>query len=269
MLSLEEIQKEELNILKSVIVIFEENNLKYYLYGGTLLGAIRHNGFIPWDDDIDLIMPRPDYDKFISILKNDDKCLNGLVPMAPELNDFDFPFCKIYNKSIVLESENNMEKYLWIDIFPVDGISNNYNPYNYLKKIYNKRKVFSRKRDQIYHIKDNNKLKYVIKSVIFFPLQFLSFDRIINHFVKYCRKYEYDTSQYVCDLVWAKHPGNILKKEWLDETIKVKFEDIDANAFIGYKFYLENRYGKNYMELPPKEQRITHSFKAWRVKSEK
>lgn len=66
-LSLREIQNEELYILKYVVDILEENNLRYSLLGGTLLGAIRHRRFIPWDDDIDIGMPRPDYNKLIKL----------------------------------------------------------------------------------------------------------------------------------------------------------------------------------------------------------
>ena len=97
-LSLREIQKEEEKLLKITVDFFEKNNLNYILEGGTLLGAVRHKGFIPWDDDIDLSMPRPDFDKFIELSKN-----SNLDVTYSELGNSPFAFAKVINKNIHLE----------------------------------------------------------------------------------------------------------------------------------------------------------------------
>ena len=157
---------------------------------------------------------------------------------------------------------------LLIDIFAVDGLPEEKE--KYLNKIVKYReKYYFRKRYLDEKLVDTSKMKSAIKKLAFIPLRFISMKRICNKLDSMCRKYDYTLSKYVCDLVWAKHPGNILKKEWLEKSVQLKFENINVNVFEGYRFYLENRYGKNYMELPSEDKRITHSFRAWSVDDEK
>ena len=102
-LSLKEIQNEEKEILKNIINFFEKYNIKYYAYGGTLLGAVRHNGFIPWDDDIDIIVPRPDYDLFLDLVRKGNFKYNNLEVISYELNNSNVLFCKVINKGIIID----------------------------------------------------------------------------------------------------------------------------------------------------------------------
>ena len=122
-LNIKEIQEEELNILKETIKFLDHNNIKYYIFYGTLLGAVRHQGFIPWDDDIDIAIPRPEYEKLIKILKEKNNKINNLniESIGYEVGVSDWPFIKIVNKDIKLEDELNCDKNLWIDVFPLDG----------------------------------------------------------------------------------------------------------------------------------------------------
>lgn len=263
-LSLKEIQNEELQILIKVKQYLNKNSLKYSLYGGTLLGAVRHNGFIPWDDDIDIIMPREDFDKFINCIKNGDNISKELDVIYLGLKNFDIPFCKVVNNEIELDTIDKIDKNLWIDIFPIDGmpIDKEIKYFNKMKKM---KKRFFRTRYIHNNSKDKSLYKTIIKKILFFPLLFINTQKYGIKFINNCKKYKIDNSNYVCDLVWADHQGNILEKKWLDSTIEIDFENEKFSIFEGYKFYLENRYGKNYMEVPPVEKRITHSFRAWRI----
>ena len=123
-LDINEIKQIELDILVNIAKFCDEYGLRYYLAGGTLLGAIRHKGFIPWDDDIDIIMPREDYIKFFKTYKSD--C--GFYKADSILNNADYwlQTGKVFDlRTIVI---NNNEKYqfnIWIDVFPTDGVPKN------------------------------------------------------------------------------------------------------------------------------------------------
>lgn len=260
-----QIQYEEKIILEETIKFFDKNNIKYYLWGGTLLGAVRHGGFIPWDDDIDIIVPRPDYNKFIELMKKNNSMIeNKYEVIAFELNNSSFPFCKIINKNIILNCDHPIDKYLWIDVFPMDGMPTKHKMF--LKKVRYNKMLYNIKRDDIsVHTKySKNIIKKILKKIYIKKLSNKNLKDIMNNYIKYASKYDFNNSKYVGSIIWGKHPGNILKKEWLKEDIKLKFEDIEANVFSGYKNYLSNRYG-DYMKLPPESERISHSTSAVKV----
>ena len=135
-LNLQEVQKIELKLLCAFRQICEQEGLRYSLGGGTLLGAVRHKGFIPWDDDIDVSMPRKDYDRFLSY------CMSHETPfdLYSYLNvpDYFNPFSTIADRDTVIEDENILggrQMGISIDVFPVDGLGNSEEEAN---KQYNK-----------------------------------------------------------------------------------------------------------------------------------
>ena len=112
-----EIKVKELELLLKFAAYCDKNNLRYVLAGGTLLGAVRHKGFIPWDDDIDVMMPRSDYERFFSICKKDFSCTEL------SMGNTCFPFGKILDDSVlIIDQYSNENRCLWIDIFPIDGL---------------------------------------------------------------------------------------------------------------------------------------------------
>ena len=125
-LSLREIQLEELEMLKNIVKFLDKNNIQYFLCGGTLLGAVRHKGFIPWDDDIDIAILREDYEKFVKIAQ-ENKIHDNYSVASFETNTLDYPFCKVLNHNIEISSKSLIDKNLWIDIFPLDGFPSDYN----------------------------------------------------------------------------------------------------------------------------------------------
>lgn len=264
-LSSKEIKKIELDILKDFDIFCKENNLKYYLSGGTLLGAIRHKGFIPWDDDIDVCMPRKDYDRLIDIFP--EKYEEKYILRSIKKKNFLYPFIKIVNIKTKIDceyTENEFENNLWIDIFPVDGLPNDEKE---LKNIYDKVKFY--RKLLLLNFAKINKGKTLLKK-IFKPFAII-IARLIG--TKFCLKkienialtYDYDKSNYVGAITWGLYGvGERMKKVEFEKVIYVDFEGYKFPAFSCWNSYLRGLY-KNYMELPPVEKRKTHDMKAYYI----
>ena len=126
--NIELLHKVDMRIVKAVVEICEKYNLKYYMLGGTMLGAIRHKGFIPWDDDIDLGMPRSDYEEFLKVAQSEFEDNLKLVNYKTDLN-YQYYITRILDTETKVEEERigNDNKYTHasIDIFPIDGTPNN------------------------------------------------------------------------------------------------------------------------------------------------
>ena len=124
---LRNVQLAELDILKLVKRICDKYDIKYSLHGGTLLGAVRHGGFIPWDDDIDIGMPRPDYEEFMRIVR--DFLPEHMIYRNFRIGNEDtIFFSRVEDSSIQVEDSSAIKKRnrnAWIDIFPLDGMPKN------------------------------------------------------------------------------------------------------------------------------------------------
>ena len=122
-LSLREIQEEEVKMLSVLIDFLDEEKIDYYLMYGSLLGAIRHSGFIPWDDDIDVGILRDDYEKLLNLLKNKGIEINSHICFIGwELSNSDWPYLKLVNTKIGIDGNSRSDKNLYIDVFPLDNI---------------------------------------------------------------------------------------------------------------------------------------------------
>jgi len=264
-MSIDEIQKEEKEILKTLVHFLDKNDIKYSIFYGTLLGAVRHNGFIPWDDDIDLVILREDYNKLVSLLKSNNFQINktgNICAIGFELGNSDWPFIKIVNKDIIIEDKFLCDKNLWIDIFPLDGVPkrNKKMYYSILRRL---KDVYLIKRRLKTNI-SNELLKDKVKNILYYPI---SYRFIINKIIKFASKYSH-SSDTLCNHVWATKQGDALMKSEF-HVIDMKFDDLVVKGIENPGNWLSKRYGDDYMELPPVEKRITHSFKARRVKNEK
>lgn len=136
-MQLKQLQKLSLNILIDIDNICKKNNIKYFLIGGSLIGAIRHKGFIPWDDDIDIAMLRKDYNKFKKIMLSRHKSIPYYLHiLCDEIGNYPFNYLKIKdNRTKIIEKELehlNLDLGVNIDVFPLDGSPNNY----FIRKIH-------------------------------------------------------------------------------------------------------------------------------------
>lgn len=264
-LTLEEIKKIEFDILVVFKKFCEKNHLYYTLAGGTLLGAIRHKGFIPWDDDIDTLMPRKDFDR---ILNNEDLDFS-MIPDYIKISSWrsvkgePFPFIKILDtRTKVVDKYSHADQHVWIDVFPMDGCTdNNKELKSYYKKILFFRRILLLRNAKIGEGK--TLIKKFIKPMVTIPLRLFSRKYLCEKYNEYSKKYSFENSEYVAGVVWGYGPQERVDKKGFLNPVDVVFEGELFNAPSNYKEYLKGLYN-NYMELPPESLRMTrHDIKVY------
>lgn len=266
LLSLREVQLRELNILLDIDKFCKENGIRYALDSGTLLGAIRHHGFIPWDDDIDITMPRPDYEKFIHSYHSDNK---NLFIRAYELGNLDTPFAKICDRSLSVvqnhkySNATDTDKYLWVDIFPVDGLPSSKAQ---IRSLYKKAVFYIHIRGMIIAKLGTGRttaikiLRFLLKP---FAMLYGS-KRCMRALYDLAHENDYQKSKYVGIVTWAL-PSIGGHSEY--EMLREEYEQVEKAEFEGHMLpvpscwdqYLTGLYG-DYMKIPAVEDRPTHGI---------
>lgn len=253
------IQSKLLDMLVQIHSFCDQYGIKYYAIGGTLIGAIRHRGFIPWDDDIDIGMPRPDYDKFLSIC---DK-LSQPLKASWTGNDegYIYPYAKVYDTSTtVIETRASLFKRgLWIDVFPIDATYEGKLPralhYLIIKSlktlVFNKSGAYIPERSSFWR---RLRRGVVLAACSPFSKQFLSsvLDRSL-------RMVNYQDAAYVGNFLGRWGNKETVTSTVFSERILLSFEKNPVYAPIGYDKYLRNIYG-DYMALPPIEKRGSEHY---------
>ncbi len=239
-----------------------EKGLRYYVVGGTALGTVRHQGFIPWDDDIDVAMPRPDYERLKEISKTL-RLDNYILEYPGTAKDFVYPYGKMYDTSTTLieNTKYATKRGIFIDIFPIDGLGTTKE--ESIKKF--------RSVDGLYNL-FSTKTCAIRKGRIWYKNLALNIMRLIPDFIinphelmkkieATSKKISYDNSVYVANLVGNWHEKEITLKEYFGEPTEYNFENIIVLGPEKIDAYLTNIYG-NWRKLPPKEkQKSHHDFK--------
>ncbi len=260
-LTLKDIHNLSLEILKDVHAFCERENIKYSLAYGTLIGALRHKGFIPWDDDIDICMPRPDYEKFIRTYKSDkfDIAYTGVECKYDCL----IAYARVFDtkRTIAKNAHWISERTgLWIDVFPLDGVSNDQAAYEAeFKEIYNQWSSIIPKKIQFTRIMDQqgivNKLKLIKKKIK--TLNGLGGHKLQRFFNKRIQRIPYGSTQFWTNYAVVDGGFEYIPIETFQNTVLVDFEGEKFRAMNGYDKMLRTFYG-DYMQLPPEEKRIPH-----------
>ena len=254
-----QIQERALLVLDAFNEYAQKNKLEYYMAGGTLLGAVRHKGFIPWDDDIDIMMPRHDYNRLCKTFSNDRYKLICIGNNKKYGN----PFARIWDTKTVLKWDNSIEPEIgaFIDIFPIDGFPSN-SLASRLHQVHLKYLRIKLSSSQRVLVAESEKFG-LVKKVL--PLVFR---KSPNHYAqkleKLAMRYSYEKCKYVGVKVTIAHLFKERNsKSIFKETVFMPFENMLLPAPCGYEVYLEHLYG-NYMELPPVEDQISvHPFKIY------
>ena len=259
-IELNEIKKIEIGILKYIDDICKKNNIEYCLTGGSLIGAIRHGGFIPWDDDIDILLTSENCKKLKNAIEKDDNYRYKLLTHETQ-NDYFYPFFKVVDTYTIMEEKRfkKIENYgVYIDVFSIYNCPNDDRK---RKKFYNKIKRL--KQLIFYYALKNPFNSTLIKNILKIPIvvyaRIIGINKILNKFEKLQMKYQYQNSEYMLSN-WPTYgyEHEILKSEDINSGVTYhKFENIEALIPNNYDTILRTVYG-NYMQLPPKEKQITN-----------
>lgn len=253
-------QKVMLEILQEIHKICVENNLTYWLEAGTLLGAVRHKGFIPWDDDSDVSMPRADYEKFLKIAQK--KLPKDMFLQTQDTDkEYPLPGAKIRkNGTLLVETgESGEEKYhhgIFVDIFPYDY----YESEDVIKKLQWARTTKDEKNK---YPKGSLKRFFAgLYANVFCFASMRTIEKKRKYLIEHRDEYTADNCQFFS---YAADVGYVYPTT-VDEILPIKLAE---NVFEGHSFYIPNKpdrlleatYGSDYMQLPPVEQRKTHAKK--------
>lgn len=260
---LSELQKAELDVLRVVSEICKERGLTYYLTGGSLLGAVRHHGFIPWDDDIDILMPRPDYETLKAHAKE-------YLPEQLLLSTYDTPghiwspkiidtSTKFYLNNALLKKEIGA----WVDILVLDGVPAPGLKRRFFKYVY----LFAR---MLYNFStfsqsvNLHRKRSLLDRILIGFARYSHIEKILsskltgNFYDRVCGHYSLDESEWAGALGGVMRFREIVPKNWFGSGVIMDFENIKVNCVTEWDKYLTYIYG-DYMTPPPMSDRNKHN----------
>lgn len=251
-------------ILKFLDAFCRKNNLTYFLMYGSLIGAVRDKGIIPWDDDIDIMMPRPDYDKLIQICSTENILPFKLFENSI-VSEYPHPISRMsdqrYKTNFANEKDYGIG--LFVDIYPLDGVGDDLKrAHKLIKKAYrNASLCFLTSRKKFGRDNTKSKIRMAVKFPAYIWANLLGNHHYIKKSIKLCKEYSYEESKYVSGIAqpFRECNGenkNIYLKEWF-EVIETEFEGRKFYIPKGYDKILKMGYG-DYMVPLPENQRDTH-----------
>ena len=261
------LQEIELENLRMLMEICEKNHLRYYLIGGSLLGAMRHKGFIPWDDDIDVGLPRPDYNRFVQIAKSYLPEHMDVKTMTSDPNYKCYFTRLINNKKKIYWDHGQYTAVIgvWMDVFPLDGLPEN--------PLLRKMQVFRVKLNkalykftQIDYVTTNRTNRPLSERVLIRFAQItrvgrlLNADRRLKKLDQALQRYDYDSSAYAWNFSGCYGKREIVPHIQLGGSRTAQFEGMQVSIPEAAEDYLTSIYG-DYMKLPPEDQRRSHEVR--------
>ncbi len=258
-LTIQEVQQASLTILKKIDVICRKENIKYYVAYGTLIGAIRHQGFIPWDDDLDIQMPRADYNRFICYFDNHAEELFPFTALYDSLSRrLPFLITRISDMTYKMVGEFGQgvnQLGAFVDVYPLDGLGCNLDEAE--------RKLIFMRKTSLNYLRCSNPAynrigtpgKKILKRL--YSITRGSSQLQENKFRKAIQSCDFEKSDYVSSCVWDWDLKSINRKDDYGDVQYVKFEDILVPVPNNFDIILRKQYG-NYMQLPTREERTAH-----------
>ena len=258
-MTIEDIQRVSLELLKDVHDFCQENHINYTLYGGTMIGAVRHGGFIPWDDDVDVAMPRPDYERFVSTYRSK----HGYKLFVSGTKECYLAFSRLCEMEKTLVTEDSLpwsshQTGVWIDIFPLDGAPDNQREAERsVKKMLKKWVVccYARSAHSPFSAASTlaKKVKLVFKKV-FMNNRFRNIHLLNKEYIADCQRIKWGASNHFCNYAFITFGmREYIPMEDYQSTVDFNFEGIPMPVCNGYDHLMKHKYG-DYMQLPPKEE---------------
>ena len=267
-LTIEQIKECEEKLLSTFADFCNQNKLRYYLSYGTLIGAVRHKGFIPWDDDIDVEMPRADYNKMLELLAQKNNFITPTVELkTPYSKNYQYPFAKVIDNTTFVQEITMKKKYktsVWIDIFPLDNIPDSETEAEaFINKAKKMSKYYFYTIERKYSGTDFiGKLKFNIIRTILTPVYFCINQK--KRIDKFAQKYSLQSTKRFTELIANNAAERSIRETSELKQTEVIFENKLYTTFENYDKFLKQYYG-NYMELPPEKDRVlAHSLTAYR-----
>lgn len=262
-LSIEEAKKLELDILDFIDSFCKEHGINYCINYGTLIGAIRHKGFIPWDDDIDLSMTRENYQRFIQLFSKEQSKYQ-ILSLETDNRYFN-NFIKVVDPTTKIVDTRNTKTYdsgIFIDIFPMDT----FNDSKVIDACYKlesfKLLSFSKYKNIVY---GDNQLKDLVRTLFWILLRPISPRFFAHQIEKQIQKYRVEDGNYIAFIPSKFKEKERFSKEVFEDLIEVPFEHLQLPAPKQFDAILRQYYG-DYMALPPKEKQIySHEFEAYKL----
>lgn len=258
-ISAEEMKLIQLDIMDAIHHFCVEHNITYSLSYGTLLGAVRYGGYIPWDDDIDIVMPRPDYEWFLKEFNGADNNTPYRVIDHSNMPSYGLPFAKVHDtRTIMHETMYKQEEFgVYVDVFPLDGVQSK----QQVKSLVLLNKFLNAKKATI------DKQRSVIKNMVIaigkLCLSLTDVSSLVSKINTLAKKVSFESSQKVGNLVAPYGVCEIVDNSLFSSYQLHKFEDKQYFIPVGYHEWLTSIYG-DYMKLPPvEEQKTHHTYQVW------
>ena len=265
LMNLNEIKKTSFDILLEFKRFCDSNGITYFLSNGTLLGAVKYKGFIPWDDDVDVLVPRNDYDRLIRLYKDNAKYRLYSVERCA---DFKYTFAKLCDTTTIKE-ENNLDNGIklgiGIDVFPLDFWQDELvNAKKQVKFI--QRKIEGLNFSKMNYTSGKNILRSAVKMILIFAAKTVGSKRYLDEIITEATSCREKGSKYMGCVAWPIYgEKEIIPSDVFKEMVTVEFEGIEFSAPSGFDLYLRSLYGDYKKDPPPEKQVSHHSFKAYRI----
>lgn len=264
-LSLQEMKEIEFDILKTFHSFCIENNIRYFLSHGTLLGAVRYKKFIPWDDDVDVLVPREDYNRIIELFQDNEK----YRLYAYEKNrNYHFPYAKLCDMTTLKKEtdiNNGIELGLDMDIFPLDSWNDDISEAKKeVRRLSNARLFLGLAK--LGKPDSANPLKRFIKGIVMLFCKLFGSEYFVKKIINESKNNEQKNSKYLGNKAWCVYgEKDIIPAEVFSDVVEIEFEGEKFPAPKDYDKYLTCLYG-DYLPEPPKEKQKTHHvFKAYKL----